>query len=177
MIYYTGIGSRETPTIHTDQMTDLGYDLAKFGMTLRSGHADGADIAFEKGCDLADGRKEIYLPWKGFNNSFSSLYRIQDEAYTVAADLISYWDKLKDSHKHLHARNIHQIAGKTLTEPSMFVICWTPKGELVGGTATALKAANLLNIPVFNLGNTNIQQVMESITLLVQSKMAEISNG
>jgi len=37
--------------------------LELLGYTLRSGGANGADTAFEEGCC----RKELYLPWPGFN--------------------------------------------------------------------------------------------------------------
>ena len=36
---------------------------------------------------------------------------------------------------------------------SSFVVCWTPNGELSGGTAQAMRVAMKLNIPIFNLGN------------------------
>ena len=74
VIYYAGIGSRSTPDNVLGIMEKLGIVLAKKGFILRSGGADGADKAFEKGCDLASGQKEIYLPWKGFNGNNSSLY-------------------------------------------------------------------------------------------------------
>ena len=66
-IYYTGIGSRETPEEILGWMQDIGWLLGKRGYTLRSGGADGADSAFEKGCDQANGEKDIYIPWKNFN--------------------------------------------------------------------------------------------------------------
>ena len=31
--------------------------------------AAGADTAFEIGADLANGKKEVFLPWKGFNKN------------------------------------------------------------------------------------------------------------
>ena len=34
----------------------------------------GADAAFEGGCDQAQGRKEIFLPWKNFNANRSPLF-------------------------------------------------------------------------------------------------------
>lgn len=50
MICYTGIGSRETPAEILEIFEHLGAWFAKKGYTLRSGHADGADAAFENGC-------------------------------------------------------------------------------------------------------------------------------
>ena len=55
MIRYSGIGSRETPDNVLVVMEKLGAAFAKKGFVLRSGGADGADSAFERGCDSANG--------------------------------------------------------------------------------------------------------------------------
>ena len=73
-MWYAGIGSRKAPKEAIDRMAELAEELAGKGYTLRSGGAGGADKAFEKGCDAVDGKKEIYLPWEGFNGSKSELY-------------------------------------------------------------------------------------------------------
>ncbi len=52
----------------------------------------------------------------------------------------------------MHARNAHQVLGQDLESPSLCVICWTPKGELKGGTRTAIVIAEQNDIPVFNFG-------------------------
>lgn len=80
MKIYTGIGSRETPYEILQLMKELARLMSEC-FILRSGGADGADSAFESGCS---GLKEIYLPWKNFNNNTSSLYRISPEATTLA---------------------------------------------------------------------------------------------
>ena len=72
-MYYTGIGARNTPDKVLDLFTNIAKYLATKDFTLRSGAANGADSAFEKGCDISNGSKEIYLPWRGFNNSKSPL--------------------------------------------------------------------------------------------------------
>ena len=59
---YTGIGSRKTPIEIINKMIKLGQILGKHGYILRSGGANGADKAFEQGCDNVLGKKEIYLP-------------------------------------------------------------------------------------------------------------------
>ena len=49
MKWYTGVGSRETPSDILEVMESVGYALASQGWTLRSGGAVGADQAFERG--------------------------------------------------------------------------------------------------------------------------------
>jgi len=151
--YYTGIGSRETPTEILVVMYKIAKFLAEKGYTLRSGGADGADYhGFEVGCDSVNGNKEIYLPWRGFNESKSELLWTQ-EAWDLAATIHPVWDRLKLGAKQLHARNCHQVLGQDLKTPSLFLVCYTENGEQKGGTATALKLAEKNNVIIFNLGS------------------------
>ena len=137
MYYYTGIGARSTPGPLVDfyelsplsRLRRWGYWLGILGMTLRSGAADGADHAFENGCDKANGKKEIYLPWAGFNRSDSSLHHIPIEAFEVASDVYGpTWKYAKHATKKFMARNMMQVMGFGLDEPSNFVLCWTADG-------------------------------------------------
>lgn len=149
---YAGIGSRRTPLDICQQMTDAARQLASRGWQLRSGGADGADTAFEKGCDQAFGDKEIFLPWFGFNGNRSRLHKPTKEAFSLAADILGdRWHFMKQAAQKLHARNIHQVLGEDLQSPAELVLCWTPNGAIIGGTATALKLADSLRIRVINL--------------------------
>jgi hypothetical protein len=119
---------------------------------LRSGGSPGEDTAFENGCDLAGGRKEIYLPWRGFNRSNSPLFNTPAEAMTIALRVhpglrARSWRVCK-----LRARNVCQLLGNSLNEPSDVVIAWTEGGVTSGGSATVLQLAEERGIPVINLG-------------------------
>lgn len=151
-MYYTGIGSKDTPTEYLKLMFIVTLYLAKNNLTLRSGAALGADKAFELGCLQSNGRKEIYLPWKGFNGSISTFISPKDKAIEIAKSFHPHWDKLSHETKLLQARNSHRILGINLDSPSSFVICYTKGGKLVGGIAQAIRIANHYNIPVFNMG-------------------------
>lgn len=148
---YTGVGSRSTPENIIKDMVNIAFDLSKRGWRLRSGGAYGADYAFEQGCDSALGTKEIYLPWKNFNDNPSHHYKPREDAYNLAASVHPSWSVLTFGGKSLHARNCYQILGQDLKIPSDFIICWTKNGELVGGTRTAIKLAEMYKIPVFNM--------------------------
>lgn len=150
--YFAGIGSRKTPRSVCIAMTKLTSLLTRDGWVLRSGGADGVDIACENGV-VSPELKEIYLPWKGFNGNKSPLYPASDDAFLLAAQHHPYWKKLKPGPKKLHARNSHQILGKDLQTPSSFVICWTIDGTATGGTGQAIRIADAKDIPVFNLFN------------------------
>jgi len=158
-MFYTGIGSRETPREVMITMYHFAIKLAEQGFRLRSGGADGANTAFECGAIKGLGAMEIYLPWVGFNGRSSQFTRPSDAAYDIASEIHPAWFKCSRGAKALHARNCHQILGMDLNSPSSFVVCWTPGGKLVGGTRTALVLASLNNIPVFNLFNHDIAMI------------------
>jgi hypothetical protein len=152
MIYYAGIGSRETPKEVLQYFEIIGRVLAEKGFILRSGGAKGADSAFENGCNKANGLKEIFLPWKGFENSTSQLYNISSEAMQIAAMYHPYWQNLSDGAKKLQSRNSYQVLGYDLKTPSDFIVCYTKSGKGSGGTGQAIRIAKANNIPVFDFG-------------------------
>lgn len=152
-MYYTGIGSRETPEKVLELFTNIAKYLASSNFTLRSGAAKGADAAFEKGVDIVHGKKEIFLPWKGFQNSKSELIVTDKRAFEIAEKYHPYWNNLKSGAKKLQARNSHQVLGIDLNTPSEFIICYTKNGKRNGGTGQALRIADAYNIPIFDVGN------------------------
>lgn len=151
MIFYTGIGSRSTPPDVLAEMMNIARRRAKAGLCLRSGGADGADAAFEAG---AGDLKEIWLPWIRFNGNGSLLIGDDAAAHAIAKEVLGdfHWSRCNLAAKKLHARNCHQVLGIDLKTPSEEVVCWTPRGAVVGGTATALKIAAAWGIPILNLG-------------------------
>jgi hypothetical protein len=161
-ISFAGIGSRKTPLEVQNYMQNIAKEMASRGYILRSGGADGADSAFEIGCDLVKGKKEIYIPWPNFNNKTECTFLPIEEAFKIASKIHPVWHKLKDSHKKLHARNVHQILGKNLLSPVKFVVCWTSDGTAKGGTATAINLAMSYGIPVYNLYNERYENELFS---------------
>jgi hypothetical protein len=149
MKFYAGIGSRKTPPEVLRAMTSIARTLDAAGYILRSGAAEGADSAFEAGADPK--RKEIWLPWHGFNMHTSPLLP-SPEAFVLAAEVHPAWTRLSRGARALHARNGCQILGADLRTPVDFVVCWTPEGDGSGGTGQALRLAVRNGIPIFDLG-------------------------
>lgn len=157
MKYWTGIGARKTPLQLRQTISALAHKLESLGWTLRSGGATGFDTFSEEGIS----NKEIFLPWAGFNNLFGPEYinwsespKIK-ESEEVLKTLHPNYNNLTSGAKKLHLRNIPQCCGRNLDQPSKFLVCWTPSGAIVGGSATAINLALKLNIPVFNLALLN----------------------
>jgi hypothetical protein len=158
MKYYTGVGSRTCPQDVCEAMTKIAAILEEREYILRSGAADGADTAFELGVK-SHLNKEIYLPWQGFNGHESFLFETRDEAFKIVRDIVDHYGSINRASQKLHARNAHQVLGGDLKSPSDFIICWTPQGKLVGGTATAITLARNNSIPIYNLGNPGFRQM------------------
>ena len=142
--FYAGIGSRETPADILTLMTSIAREAAADGYILRSGAAQGADSAFEAGAGDA---KEIWLPWRGFNNHPSRLLP-SAEAFILAEKFHPAWERCSPAARKLHARNCHQVLGADLATPVEFVICWTKDGRASGGTGQAIRIAQARGIPV-----------------------------
>jgi hypothetical protein len=164
-LYYAGIGSRQTPDYALELMEALARKLREDSFILRTGHAPGADQAFECG---AEDRAQIFLPWRSFeqdtpfyavrdeqyHTNFPSIFdQPTEEAYRIAMEHHPAWHALSNGAASLHARNVHQILGPNLARPTPveFVICWTPDGQASGGTGQAMRIAEAHEIPIWNL--------------------------
>ena len=165
-IYYAGFGSRNPPDKRLSVFVKISIKLAEMGLILRSGAAPGADIHFEMGCDYFGGKKEIYLPWREFNNSKSNLIVSDPKAFEIAKQYHPYWFNLKQGAKKLQARNSHQVLGEDLKTPSSFIVCYTKEGNGEGGTGQAIRIAKDYNIKVFDAGcydSNEMSQIIENV--------------
>lgn len=161
-VYWAGIGSRGTPESILIKMTEISCVLSTGNCILRSGAASGADTAFYNGSSRS--KREIFLPWEGFNNFRSDgTFIVPDDtifkqAMEIASKFHPAWDKCSFGAKKLHARNSFQILGADLQTPSSFVVCYTKDGLTGGGTGQAIRIANHYNIPVFDYGKYMYKQ-------------------
>jgi len=161
----TGIGSRETPEHICELFVELGREARERGWWVRSGHAEGADYAFEQG---ATDHCIVYLPWGTFNKEKAVLgiprtQQLRDEVLKIVYRHEKYAKDLSDGVKLIKSRNVYQVLGEDLNSPSDLVVCWTPEGETVGGTGLAIKIANAHNIPVINVGDYKTERNFDSI--------------
>jgi hypothetical protein len=177
--FYSGVGSRETPLHVLYLMSKLAMLFEKSGYMLSSGCAIGADAAFEDILLNPSQTAEIYVPHNRFAKKMGTTHKphyiIPKERfgegcsglYREAMILIHTkrlhkgWENCKDWVMDLHNRNMFQVLGLDLMTKSKFTICYTSGGEKTyeqthrdtGGTATAINAADVHKVEVFNLGN------------------------
>lgn len=158
---YAGIGSRKTPRELASRMHSIATVLERRGWMLHSGGADRADTWFEQGVkDPANAR--IFLPWPGFNGHSSPLHEVSERAHEIARQFHPKYHRLKADGRLLMARNSYQVLGPDLVSPVTCVVCWTPGGEVTGGTGQALRIAAAHDVPVFNLWNATTVTRLET---------------
>lgn len=177
MKYYTGIGSRETPPGICAEMLSTAIWLANKDFVLRSGHAPGADMAFEKGAEF--GKKEIYIPWQKFNGAGMDMLH----SHYIVPDFNDDW--IKESVDNFHpnpkaltqgawrmmARNACQVLGLHGVTPSQFIICWTPEAKDVGGTSQAIRIGRHHKIPIINMAREEFNTSKKVIEVLEKAKV------
>ena len=170
----TGIGSRQTPQEFLELFEELGEEARLHDWWIRSGHADGADYAFEKG---AKDRCIVYLPWSGFNREKLVLgvprtQPLRDEVLKIVYKHEKYAKTLKDAIKLIKSRNVYQVLGEDLKSPSDVLVCWTDEGVVTGGTGLAIKIAMDHGIPIVNVGDHETKKNFNSI---MQEIAAEVT--
>lgn len=171
-MWYTGIGSRDTPPEVLEQMQSIARQLAELGFGLRSGRAEGADAAFQKGATEVDGRKIIYIPEATFGDPTTDTkdnFVVDGELRAIgmafAKSVHRKWSKVSTYGTWLHARNTCQVYGHTyengvyIRKPSEFVLYWAPeeKGVVKGGTATAVMLARKVGVVDINMAHPDWQ--------------------
>lgn len=174
--FYAGIGSRETPAEVQTQMERVAGILAERGYTLRSGGAEGADQAFERGAAkkeifqgmIPTGEREKRIAHEihpdlkaAMEASKSRKVKAKLEAGATLSEAEKSGERSAWAVENLMARNTNQVFGKNLDTPVDFVLAWTRNGEesfaqrtaSTGGTGQAIELASRKGIPVINLAN------------------------
>jgi len=157
--FYTGVGSRNVTDKGFQDCKQIAEAMSKKLIVLRSGGATGCDTAFELG---AGSNHNVYLPWNNFNGrsdengvyvNSKTLYTHKEAEY-IASIHHPAWDKCSPAAKLLHTRNVFQVLGFELNNPSQVLVCWAEpdkRTRVKGGTATAVAIAYAHGVPVYNI--------------------------
>jgi hypothetical protein len=155
-------GSRETPGEVLTIMRRLGKAITSLGGQVASGHALGADWAFESGAYGGNPAKMLVcLPWRKYNQSKVELYLHPEATVTVlteqddptkegylkeAAKHHPAWNLCSPGAKLLHGRNI------LIGEGAKFGFCYlNPAKRGGGGSGQCWRYLGSLNVPVVDL--------------------------
>lgn len=175
-IKWAGIGAKKTPADILSVMEKIGFLLAKTGHICCTGACTGADQNFANGAIKGGGIVHLSLPWWKYELDWRNTLPPQQIVCTTyderldqnAANSVRQFhpavDKLSQGVFKLHARNY------LIIDPVSFIVCWTPGGEIVGGTGQGLRLAASRNIQVYNLG---VQSVLDAFLHDIDRRQAE----
>jgi hypothetical protein len=160
---YAGIGSRETPAEIQVKMTEIAKYLSSLGYTLRSGHAKGADQAFESGAT----NKELFYS----KDVTETTLKIAEEIHPNWAAVKGIDAKKTEYIRGLMARNTNLVFGRELDTPVDFVLAWTSDGLThfsnrsvkSGGTGQAIDMASRKGIPVINMAKADWREQLLAV--------------
>lgn len=164
-IKIAGIGPRKITQDGIALVTHVATQLAQLGFHMNSGHGEGADQAWA--APFPDSQKTIYIPWWGFNSAIpddTTVFQLANPSpifRELAARYHPNWGKLAGSAQALMIRNVSILASGKDEIPVEAVVYWQEPHisiKAVGGTQHALRVAQHLEIPCFNI-NTEIGQV------------------
>ena len=156
-LFYSGVGSRETPIEICNLMTKIASKLEQEGYILRSGGAIGADSAFEKG--IKNPKNKCIYTIENFDFSPENYEMCKSEILSILDSNLNF-DNYGKNAQILILRDVNQVLGSIKTElvKSKFLICWTKHlnyyakpPNACGGTRFAVRIALKYGIPVFNL--------------------------
>lgn len=168
-----GIGSRSTPANNLSEIGLVSSWCRHRGIWIRSGHADGADKAFEKEAD--PDRLVVFLPWRNYNREGPArgtvvVTRWTPELAAVVNRIHPTPGLLSRGAALMMARNAQIILGANLDTPVNAVVCWTPDEER-GGTSFGIRLAREHGIPVFNLNRMGPAAILQQLGAIADAQV------
>lgn len=165
------VGGRDSISKYEPVFMYIAYLLSKTHL-LRSGRAVGPDTWAQLAYTLryytseAKSFAEIYVPDIHFNPMLPKRFPETDvwthvnveaelwaEAFNIAASVHPDWDACSGYAQGLHTRNVFQVLGNSLDNPSEFCIYCADEfqGEVYGGTGTTAKLCDKYDVPKINI--------------------------
>lgn len=177
MSSYAGIGKRQLTKPEIKLIRSIGMQLARDGLTLRTGAAPGSDQHFAEGALAANGNIRLCLPSRKHEKewvdgvgaqygpavSVEVLKHDDHEAFQSVVDHHPIGDRLEGYTRLLHARNYRIVVGPQ--RPVSFVVAFPRPGG--GGTAQGIRVSAALNLPVVRLDELTENQVWAVLTRFV----------
>lgn len=182
------IGSREPEAGILPILEDVGEALCDSNIAVTSGDADGCDKAGVRGAMRSSSwgltGARVYLPWNGMRYKDETVRWTDGQVYFDATRFENYadaqelalqargsWEGLGRGGIAMHSRNPYQVLLDDLKSPVGSVIFWAKpvgkKGNVRGGTNTAVQIAITRKIPLINLAT---DEGMEKILAYLKKK-------
>lgn len=159
---------RDFPPEAKTSLYNIASKLINKKITVR---VNGDDKDFcDKLSALSSQFVEVYIPWKGFNNTESKHYWNTITAKHIAQQNFgNAWEKIPDSVKALMARNVRMIFGDKNNSIMLCLITWSKDGASkapevtkdTGRSAFIIKTASTYSFPVVNIAKPGAENILE----------------
>lgn len=159
---YVIAANNDVPPEILTKFDELAKWLESLDYTVRVGGMEGIEDRIEK----LIGKKEVHLPWKGFNEKESRFTYNSPRAFAIAKMFSPTFDTLKKGVQIFQAKNARLIMGDKMNSPALFLLCWTEDGAeslrertgRTGFTGHPIAIASGVGIQIFNLAKPDAEQ-------------------
>lgn len=150
-------GNSDMPASYFETIKSIVSLLNTHGFTLRTlGETDSDNVV-----ESVAGKKEVYIPWKGFNEKETKFYFSTEKSLAIAKLFMDpdKFDSMKPSGQKFRSRNVRAVLGDKINSPAMFILGWSEDGAETakertnksGTLGNLIMVAESMKIPVFNL--------------------------
>ena len=154
-------GNKEAPPEILDKIAQLAQYLESKGFTIRV----GGDGPVEDAAEMATHKKEVLLPWRGFNDKESPTTFPIERAFHIAKMFHPTWDHMKKGVQSILAKNARLVMGNKMMSPATLLLCWTEDGAedrrevtmKTGLAAHPIRIAAGSGVRIFNLGRPDAE--------------------
>jgi hypothetical protein len=154
-------GNKEAPPEILEKVAQLAQYLESRGFTIRV----GGDGPVEDAAEVASQKKEVLLPWRGFNDKESATTFPIERAFHIAKMFHPTWDHMKKGVQSILAKNARLVMGNKMMSPATLLLCWTEDGAedrrevtmKTGLAAHPIRIASGSGVRVFNLGRPDAE--------------------
>lgn len=158
---YGVVSNIKAPPHAINSAKEIADFLSDKNFVLRTG---GGNTDIENLFEASTPHKELYLPWKNFNEKDSKIVRYSDHIREIAQWQQPSYESLVPFKQSFINRNIAVVLGKEGTSPLRFLICWSQDGiehpahrtSATGFIGICITVAGLIKVPIFNLHNTDV---------------------
>lgn len=177
---YAATGNQNPPPEVLSRIESVVRRLNQLGFTARTGGFEGVEETVEK----AAAKKEVHLPWRGFNDKESKFTWTKERATSVARMFQPGFDALKKPVQTFLAKNARLILGDSMASPALFLIVWTEDGcntskrrnAQTGFSGHPIAIASALGIPIYNFQNPDderrLNEYLDHLVLPEQGEQA-----
>ena len=154
-------GNKEAPPEILDRIAQLAQYLESRGFTIRV----GGDGPVEDAAEQATQKKEVLLPWRGFNDKESATTFPIERAFHIAKMFHPTWEHMKKGVQAILAKNARLVMGNKMMSPATLLLCWTEDGAedrrevtmKTGLSAHPIRIASGSGVRIFNLGRPDAE--------------------